>query len=512
MKYKIKDYPHIKEEVEKMGVDELLLAVICPDIRANTEIKNRTGSVFIHPTSAEEALAASERINADKLHPTLIASDMEDGAGFAIRGATRFPSMRAIRLSENSDYAYEIGVIAAKEAMNAGYHWTFAPCVDILGNVYNPPTANRSAGNTADEVIEYAGAYMSGLQDTGLIATLKHFPGDGYSNDDQHVTVTHNPLSKKEWDDSYGKVYSTLIEKGAMAIMPGHISLAAYDEPDENGIYPPATVSKKLLNDLLREKLGFEGIIVSDATNMSGFCGYMNLYRASCAFLEAGGDCLLFMRDSDYFRSEMKKCIENGYLSLETLKLRAYRIKCFAYEYFEKHPVGKKYDVDRNASDALAKEVTKRAVRVTRDRSGIVPIEVNKATRIAHVTIANPWSDDYGVPENLVKGLKELTENVDTFVDPGPNKLLEIAKSGDYDLMICSVFEGPAWGINTPKLVGPAARNMMSGWMKYDTPVIFITVNSPAFAKTYEPIADTVIETHGHTKYTVQTLLDVIVK
>ena len=76
MKYKIKDYPHIKEEVEKMGVDELLLAVICPDIRANTEIKNRTGSVFIHPTSAEEALAASERINADKLHPTLIASDM----------------------------------------------------------------------------------------------------------------------------------------------------------------------------------------------------------------------------------------------------------------------------------------------------------------------------------------------------------------------------------------------------------------------------------------------------
>jgi hypothetical protein len=116
------------------------------------------------------------------------------------------------------------------------------------------------------------------------------------------------------------------------------------------------------------------------------------------------------------------------------------------------------------------------------------------------------------VPENLVKGLKELTENVDAFVDPGPNKLLEIAKSGDYDLMICSVFEGPAWGINTPKLVGPAARNMMSGWMKYDTPVIFITVNSPAFAKTYEPIADTVIETHGHTKYTVQTLLDVIVK
>ena len=163
MKYRIKDYPHIKEEVEQMSVEELLRAVLCPDIRANSEFKNRTGSVFIHPTSAEEALAASERINEDKSHPTLIASDMENGAGFAIRGATAFPSMRAIALSGKSEYAYEIGVIAAKEAMNAGYHWTFAPCVDILSNVYNPPTAHRSAGNNADEVIEYCGAYMSGL-------------------------------------------------------------------------------------------------------------------------------------------------------------------------------------------------------------------------------------------------------------------------------------------------------------------------------------------------------------
>ena len=512
MKYTVKDYLHIKAEVENMSVEELLRAVICPDIRASDEFENHTGAVFIHPTSAEEALSASERINADKSHPTLIASDMECGAGFAIRGATAFPSMRAIALSGKSEYAYEIGVIAAKEAMNAGYHWTFAPCVDILGNAYNPPTANRSAGNDVDDVIEYCGAYMSGLQDTGLIATLKHFPGDGYSHDDQHVTVTHNPLSKEEWDKTYGKIYANLIEKGAMAIMPGHISLAAYDEPDENGNYPPASVSKKMLTDLLRNKLGFEGIIISDATNMSGFCGYMNLYRASCAFLEAGGDSLLFMREDDYFHSEMKKCIEQGYLSIETLKNRAYRMKCFAYEYFEKHPVGKKYDVDRCASDLLAKEVTKNAIRVTRDRVGLLPFAIDKKTKIAHITIANTWSGDYGAPENLVKRLNDFGDTVDAYRDPGPNKLLEIAKSGKYDLMICSVFEGPAWGINTPKLAGPAARNMMCGWMKYDTPVIFVTYNSPAFAKTYEPTVDTVIEAHGYTQYTVDSLIDLIVK
>ena len=512
MKYRVKDYPHIRAEVEKMPLEELLRAVLCPNIRAKDELKNLTGAVFIHPATTEEALAAAERINVGKKNPALIASDMECGAGHAIIGATAFPSMRAIALSGKSEYAYEIGVIAAKEAMNAGYHWTLAPCVDILGNLYNPPTANRSAGSNVDEIIEYCGAYMSGLQDTGLIATLKHFPSDGFSPDDQHVTVTHNPLSREEWDKTVGRVYSTLIERGAMAIMPGHVSLAAYDEPDENGIYPPASVSKRLLTDLLRGKLGFEGIIISDATNMSGFCGYMNLYRAACAFLEAGGDCLLFMREDDYFHSEMKKCIERGDLSIETLKNRAYRMKCFAYEYFEKHPVGKKYDVDRDASDLLAKEITKRAIRVARDRTGLVPFDIKKETRIANITISNTWSADYGVPENLTKSLKELSDNVDYYSDPGPSKLLEIARSGRYDLMICSVFEGPAWGINTAKLSGPAARNMMAGWMKYDTPVIFITYNSPAFAKTYEPIADTVIETHGYTKYTVESLIDLMVK
>ena len=512
MKYILKDYPHIKVAVEKMTVEELLRTVICPDIRANTLLEHKTGSVFIHPTSAKEANEASQRINSDITDPTLIVSDMEDGAGFAISGATKFPSMRAIRLSEDSRYAYEIGKIAAKEAMNAGYHWTFGPCVDILGNIYNPPTANRSAGFTADEVIEFCGAYMLGLQENGLIATLKHFPGDGYSDDDQHVTVTHNPLSKEEWDESYGRIYSTLIEKGAMAIMPGHISLAAYDEPDENGVYPPASVSKRLLNDLLRGKLGFEGIIVSDATNMSGFCGYMNLYKAACAFLEAGGDCLLFMRESEYFFAEMRKNIEEGYLSVDTLRNRAYRMKCFAYEYFEKHPVGQKYEVDRKASDALAKIVTERAVRINRDRAGVLPFEINKDTRIAHIKIANSWAGDYGAPENLVKALSSFSDKIDEYNDPGPNKLLEIAMSNEYDLMICSVFEGPAWGINTPKLTGPAARNMMCGWMKYSTPVVFITYNSPAFAKTYLPTADTVIETHGYTQYTIDAILNLIVK
>ena len=126
-----------------------------------------------------EANAFSAGINSGRDEPALIVADMEFGAGDAIVSTVKFPSMRAVKEAGNRRNAYEMGVIAAKEAISAGYHWTFGPCVDILGNRMNPIVAYRTAGENPEDVIEYCGAYMKGLQDTGLIATLKHFPGDG---------------------------------------------------------------------------------------------------------------------------------------------------------------------------------------------------------------------------------------------------------------------------------------------------------------------------------------------
>ena len=512
MKYSVKNYPDIMARVEKMDVESLLLAVICPDINADGALSYHPTSVFIHPTTSELAHSAACRINSEALYPALIVSDMEFGAGNMIKGATRFPSMRAAKESADSALAYKMGEIAAKEARNTGYHWTFAPCVDILFNSYNPVVHYRTAGDCASDVIEYCGAYMRGLQDNGIVATLKHFPGDGCSPDDQHVTTTVNPLSKEEWDDSFGEVYSQLIEQGAMTIMPGHIALPAYDEPDENGIYPPATVSKRLLTDLLRKKLGFEGIIVSDAVSMNGFCGYMNLYHASCAFLEAGGDCLLFMRGSDEYLYEMKKCIAEGRLSLTTLKDRAYRMLCFSRQYFETFPSDMPCELDAAWADSVAREMTYKAVKVSRDRRGLLPVDLGKDSSVAHVVLFNPWVRDTSASDELTEKLRAVAGRVEEIRDPGPDKLLEIAKSGEFDLIVCSVCEAPAWGLNTAKLCGPSSRNMMSGWMRYGTPAVFVAYDSTCFGEIYSPSVDTLIETHGVAKHTVDAVLELLVK
>lgn len=508
MKYHIKDYPEIKQRVDQMSVEELLRAVICPNIYEGETPPTNTNTVFVHPATAENANKIAAQINDGRTDRALVVADMEYGAGSAIVGAVRFPSMRAAAEAGDSRLAYEMGVIAAKEAINAGYHWTFGPCVDILGNRYNPIVTLRTAGEDADTVIEYGGAYMQGLQDSGLIATLKHFPGDGYSDDDQHVTVTENPLSKEDWDNSFGRVYSTLIEKGAMAIMPGHIALPSYDEPDENGLYPPATVSKRLMTDLLRGKLGFEGIIVSDATEMGGFCGYMNLYHACAAFLEAGGDCLLFMHESDEFFSAMKRCIDEGRLTLQVLRDRAYRMTCFAREYFESHPVGQKVAFDRDAAEAVSQKISEGAVKAVRDRAGLLPYKVTADTKIAHVILHNLWCNGTKRAEELTAELRKIAGKVDELRDPGPHALEELAKSGEYDLIVCSVIETRSWAINTAKLSGPVCRNLMRGWMRYGTPTIFVTYLSVCFEDTYKSIADTLITTYGTNKYTVPAIVN----
>ncbi len=508
MKYSVRDYPHIRREVEQMDVDALLCAVICPDVPPDSGSPRNTTAALIYPTTAEKAKARAKGINDSRQRRALIVSDMEYGAGCTITDAVSFPSMRAAAVAGDETAAYRMGEIAAKEARRAGYHWAFGPCVDIVGNSDNPIVGLRTAGADPDTVIRYGGAYMRGLQDNGLIATLKHFPGDGYGANDQHVTTPENPLSKEEWDNTFGRVYATLIEEGAMAIMPGHIALPAYDAVDEaTGLYPPATVSKNLLTGLLREKLGFEGIIVSDAVNMNGFCGYMNLYRACAAFLEAGGDCLLFIHDGEEYRREMKRCIAEGRLSMDTLRDRAYRMRCFAYAYFENYPTGDTVTFDREAAEEVAEAMTDKAVTVCRNRAGTLPLVMEADTNIAHVILHSPWINDLAVANELTVKLSDIVGRVDEFRDPGAGQLIDIAKSGKYDAILCSVLEATGYGLNTAKLCGPMARNMMGGWMRFGTPVVFVSYHTAFFGDTYKSCVDTIINTYGVTSYTADAVI-----
>ena len=510
MKFVLKDYDEIRDYVAELSVEQLLGAVCCPVISALAGMPPFEDSAvhLIFPGTREDNKRFAAEIHQNK-RPQLITADFENGASAGIKGSTRFPEMMAFGVADDEDAAYKMGEICASEARPLGYTWTFAPCVDLAINKHNPIVNLRCTGDDVEKAIRIGGAYMRGLQENGIIATLKHFPGDGVGCYDQHLTVAENTLSKEEWDNTYGRVYSELIEQGAMSIMAGHISLGAYDEKDEKmDMYPPATVSKNLLTNLLKNKLGFEGIIVSDAMNMGGHCGYINFYDGCCKFLEAGGDCVIFVTPNQEFMDEMKKRIEKGLLSVETLRDRAYRMYCFAKQYHEDpKPIPEiSQEEARKASD----EIVEKACAVIRDRNGILPYEIKKDTKVLHLAIHNNYVQED--VDRITDELKKFSDDVAFLSDPGPAELMRNIKRNNYDLIVCTAGCWLSYGTNTVMLHDRVARNMMSGWTKMGIPVVFVNFGNPWLSDEYKATIDTLINTYGCTDHTAEAVVRKICK
>ncbi len=507
MKYVITENMLLRKKIRQLSNEELLKIVVCPNYTENNinEIAD-TYCLFIHPTTLDKARKIMKHIKENITHPVLIASDMEAGPGTAIVGATRFSSMRAIKETNDETFAYKAGQIAAIEALEAGYNWTFGPCVDILGNHFSPITSIRSAGEEYQDVIKYTTSYAKGIQENGMIATAKHFPGDGNCLFDQHLTTSVNPLSKAEWDKTYRKVYQEIIESGIKSIMPGHVSLPSYDKIDEKtGLYPPATLSYNLLTKLLKNDLGFEGLIISDATEMTGFCGYVNYFEACARFLVSGGDCLLFTHPTEEFIKNMSEFIKKGYLTRETLEDRAYRVLCFVEDNYCTN-----YNQSYNSEEhqKVSDEVVKKSVKVYRNRNNLLPIK-RRGLKIAHVVIAKQI--EAGITDEFTHQLKRYGI-VTELIDPGCNKLKTIAKSKEFDIIITTIGCSQWYGTNQITLSGTIARNMMNGWMKYDTPVVFIVFGNPYIHEEYDACIDTLIYTYGYANKTIDAVLSKIFK
>ena len=508
MKYMIKNDENLKQIVNNMELEELLHCVICPhDDGANfVEGDEKALAHSLLGRDAETMKAMIKKIRETNPY-ALFPKDLEAGAGRAVIGLTRFPSLMACGVINDEELTYKMGEICAAEAKEVGVDWAFAPCVDIAFNHDCPIVSTRCPSDDPETVLKIGKAYINGLQDNGIIATLKHFPGDGICKFDQHLTTPENPLSWEEWQRTYGRVYKELIENGVKAIMPGHIALPAYDDKiEEIGAYPPATLSKKLLTDLLKNELGFDGIIVSDAANMGGFCGFMNYYDACCTFLQAGGDCLLFVHYDERFVNGFKRGIEKGLLDMQTLRNRAYRMLCFAKEHHEQQK--KQQNISREYAQSVSNEVVEKAMRVIRDRKYNIPFHIQKDTKILHLSIHNNY-DEKDVTR-LTEELKKVSDFVDERNDLGPNEMRELVEDNRYDLIVCTIGCQPAFGINSIRLHGSIARNMMLGWTKFDTPVIFVNYGNPYLEEEYKVSIDTLINTYGCTDYTAEAVVKLI--
>lgn len=233
--------------------------------------------------------------------PALLAANLEKGADGLIGEGTSFGSPMQVAATGNVEFARKFGISTGREARAAGCNWGFSPIVDIQLDHNNPITNIRCFGSFPETVAAMSEAMITGMQSQGVAATPKHFPGDGVDDRDQHLVTTVNTLSADEWRATFGMVYRRCFDAGAKSVMVGHIALPEMSKQLRPGIADadimPATLAPELLTDLLREEMGFNGVICSDALQMVGYTIPMARKDALPHSVAAGIDVLLFAID-----------------------------------------------------------------------------------------------------------------------------------------------------------------------------------------------------------------------
>ena len=290
----------------------------------------KIGGILFRPEPADSIRARFAPLDEVACIPLLKAANLEEGGTGGISNGTLFGWPMLTAATDDEIIVEKFGKVCAVEGRSAGINWTFSPVCDIDMNFRNPITNVRTYGSDKNRVQRFTQKYVEAVQDCGMAACAKHFPGDGVDFRDQHLHPTYNSMSAKDWYESYGAIYQNLIANDLLSIMVGHIvqpSVAMEINPDlkfEDCL--PASLSREMLTGVLREKFGFNGVITTDATIMGGFCMAMERRKAIPAAIAAGNDMLVFNTDFEEDYGYLLDGVKNGTVSMERLNDAVTRI------------------------------------------------------------------------------------------------------------------------------------------------------------------------------------------
>ncbi len=256
--------------------------------------------------------------------PVFIACNTEAGGDGACADGTLIGSGVKIGATDNDEYAFQLGKMSNEEGAAIGCNMAFAPVCDIAYNWENTEIIGRAFGNDPERVARMSAAYLKGAHTIpGFACAAKHFPGNGQDFRDAHISNNVNYFDVEEWDATYGHVYKTLIENDLDAIMGGHILMPKYEralQPDiKDDDMMPATLSKNIMTGLLRDKLGFNGMVVTDASHMVAMTNRMKRCDMLPLAINAGCDMFLFFNDPEEDFNTMLGAYKNGIISEERI-------------------------------------------------------------------------------------------------------------------------------------------------------------------------------------------------
>ncbi|MDY6781257.1 MAG: glycoside hydrolase family 3 N-terminal domain-containing protein [Cyanobacteriota bacterium] len=284
----------------------------------------QVGGVIVLGGSGAELKERSRQLQNWAKIPLLIAADIEEGTGQRFDGATWFPPPMALSAIENRDRAValaeQMGTITAREALALGINWILAPVVDVNNNCDNPVINVRAFGETAATVSQLTTAFIRGAQHYPALTTAKHFPGHGDTATDSHLELPAIPHPEARLFEVELPPFQSAIAAGVDSVMSAHLLIPAWDEKR------PATLSPDILTGQLRQKLGYEGLIVTDALVMGGVANFTDFRQVCVMAVEAGADILLMPQDPEAAIEAVYEAVGEGRIERARIEASLQRI------------------------------------------------------------------------------------------------------------------------------------------------------------------------------------------
>jgi len=477
----------VNQKLSSMNIEQMVGQLLCPEDRDYTQneweeifSKVPVGSVFFGKIKVPEFSQTLEMIQSIAQTPVLVAADCEQGAGELSKeyGGTNFGYSMTLGAANDEKLAYQFGRAVAKELRRIGIHWTLAPVVDLNINFNNPVTNIRAISDDPRRAIPLLCAIIRGRQENMLVAaTAKHFPGDGIDDRDQHLCTSVNSLSFKEWDNIYGEVWREIIAEGVMSIMSGHISLPSFQEESVDQAMP-ATLCKKLQCDLLRERLGFQGVIISDAASMIGFASRVKYEDMVVENILSGSDVYLFADPyQDYNR--LMKAVSSGVLKEQKVYESAKRVlEMKARLNIHLNPfIDELEDGGFKKHKKLANEIAEKSI-VSIKNNGIIPLSLDKNAKILTVTLSyeNHKREPNELPfidhDLLTRGF-----DVDHLFNPKHSELIDI--SSKYDVIFLNFLITLHMRPGTLRMTGEAIMPLWRAFYKNSPNVVCTSFGNP---------------------------------
>ena len=477
-------------------------------------VENKIGGVIVFVGNVYETVHLVNRMQEMAEIPLLISADFETGVAMRFPDTVNFPWNMAIAATGNPEFARRQGAIVARESRALGVQQVFAPVVDVNNNADNPVINVRAYGEDPQDVARFGVAFTEGLQSGKVLATAKHFPGHGDTNVDSHRGLPVIDVSRQRLESYEFLPFREVIKAGVGSVMISHISLpqidgvrvsplqnrykASYTESEviTEGTTMPATLSPAIVTDILKKDMNFDGLIVTDAMDMSGLTIYFTQDEAAVRAIEAGVDVILKPSDTDLAIKGLREAVRSGRLSEQRINESVRKQLAWKYELgLEKRKITPIDQIDRivsnNETRQLTAEIAERAITLVKNENGLLPLSLDDDKKIFILGITN-GEDRNGSGMTLLKTLRQMSpkpQNIDFALigelTPAADVAKIVEKMQKSDIVIAALYgrvrSGAQNSVGLPQNGARVLRDLLAS----DKPTINISFGNPYLLKNF---------------------------